>query len=226
MGFFDQGYDRADAVVGPSHVLIAPIEEDVPADLSAIIALKADSNGLYVPQGDWDYLGLAADSQSYSVTHDSEEIEYEQPSGALFETVSGLVRQIVANMGSINQENLQLIENAPAPTAIAAGANKSAQSSQTFGSYSALTEYRVALIAQRKQSSVEVTEPGGNKRGGFVAHVLYRATLAAEDREIEYSKGEPTGVEVTFTGYPESGQPAGKEYGTHLIEAAGTIAAS
>lgn len=218
-------YNQDNALTGPARVLWAPITEPVPADLSDIIAL-VNTGGAYAPQGGWQDFGLAAGAPSYSRGIETEGLEYEQPSGALFEQVTAVNRSVTANVGEITPEAVQILENAPSIEDIAAAPNQSAQKKVPYGSFTESELYRIAIIAMRPKAAAKVTEPDGTERGALVANVIYRCGLSADEASIEIAKGEPVAIEIGFTAFPEPGQPSGEEYGTHLFEVAGTISAT
>jgi hypothetical protein len=145
----------------------------------------------------------------------------------VFEEITEITRELEVEMGEVTPENLRVLENAGAPTTIAAAPNKSAQKALKFGSFSVLTARRICFIGMRNPGSGLVTEPvGGITRGRFVMFCLYQATIAADSSEVSAEKGELTSLPVTFSAKPEGGQPQGQEYGTWLLEDAGTISAS
>lgn len=219
-------FDQLDALTGPARVLIANVTTPIPADPYDIVPAVADANGEYPAIAPWRDTGLSADSPSYTRGIDTEGIEYEQPSGALFEQVSAVNRSFTAQVAGIATTNLQLIENAPRTQTVAAGTGQPGGQKVAFGQFASLPRYRVALVADRPTGAGEVVEPGtpGRRRPPSVILVMYECGLAAEDADFEFSRGDPVNVGLSFTLFPAAGQPAGEEHGYWWLEQAGTIA--
>jgi hypothetical protein len=219
-------YDQLGALTGPARFLIADIGTPVPADPFDVIPAVADVNGEYPAIAPWRDTGLSADSPTYTRGTDTESIEYEQTAGALFEKVSAVNRSFTAQVAGIAAENVKLIEVAPATTTVAAAAGQPAGTKVGFGIYNQLPRYRCVLVADRPAGAGVVTEPGtpARTRPPSVVLVMHNCGIAAEDADFEFSRGDPVNVGLTFTLFPESGQPAGQEHGYWWFETPGTIA--
>ena len=220
-------YDEAGALTGPARVLYAPLATAVPVDIWDIIPAVADVNGEYPAKTGWFDFGLAADAPSYSHSRESEGLEYEQPSGALFQAISEVERQLTVQIAHIDEVTLQIIENSGAATTIAAAATESAQKKVNVGLYSDVPVWRVALVSFRPSGANVVTEPVASPvdtRPGLVARVIPRAVITADETEMEFTRGEPTNAEVVFVAQSEPTAPAGGEHGYWIVEQAGTIA--
>lgn len=220
-------YDPAGALTGPARVLWAPITAAVPADLWDIVPAVQDVNGEYPAVGDWQDFGLAADAPTYSHSKDTEGLEYQQPSGVLFEQISDIARTFTAQIGQIDPDNMRIVENTQsANEAIAAAANQSALTQVRFGLYDELLSYRIAMVSFRPSGAGVVTEPGGFTRPPAVALVLPVARLSAEDSEFTFERGEPVNAAIQFTVFPEDTLNAGEEHGYWVFESEGTILAA
>lgn len=217
-------YDEAGALTGPARVLYAPVATAVPADLWDIIPAVADGSGEYPAKTGWFDFGLAADAPTVSHGRESEGLEYEQPSGALFQAITEVNRSMTINVAHIDEVTLQIIENASTASTIAAATNESAQKKVNVGLYTSLPVWRVALVAFRPSGAATVTEPGGATRPPAVARIIPRCVISSDDTEVEFPKGDPAGGEVTFTAESEPTAPAGGEHGFWIVEQAGTIA--
>jgi hypothetical protein len=227
-------YDKANAATGPARVLWAdPAITAVPADLAAIVDQVATA-GEYPAKTGWTDFGLAADAPSYSHDKDTEGLEYQQPTGLLFEQISEITRQFTAQVAEIDSANLQILENTVQTEAVAASAaaapaasKKSAAVKVHTGLYSSFRQFRIALISYRPDGAGVVTEPGPPvvTRPPAVARIIPLCTLAAEESELEFERGEPVNAEITFTIVPDTSLAAGKEHGYWLVETPGAIAA-
>ena len=227
-------YDKANALTGPCRVLWALTSQALPADPSDIVQQVANASGEYPAKTGWTDFGLAAEAPSFSHDHESEGLEYQQPTGVLFEEVSEITRQFVAQIAEIDSENLKIIENSDITEAVAASAaaapeasKKSAFTKIHTGLYSSLKQYRIAFLAYRPTGAGVVTEPGPPvvTRPPVICRVLPIVTLAAEETEMEFEKGEPTNAEVTFTTIADTSLAAGRQHGYWAVETAGAIAA-
>jgi len=95
-----------------------------------------------------------------------------------------------------------------------------------FGTVGELQHYRVALICRRKRVQGIVQEAAGagaKKRGRYLIYVGHSATLAQENMQTSFGKGQLAQMPVTFKLNPITGQPAGEEHGYFFDEDAGTI---
>ncbi len=223
-------YDKLNALTGPARVVWAETSVAVPADLSSVVDSVA-TNGEYPLKTGWTDFGLAADAPSYSHDKDTEGLEYQQPSGFLFEEITELSRSFTAQVAEIDPENLKIIENSTQQTAVAASAaaattatKKAAQTLVHAGLYTSFRQLRIVLISYRPTGAGMITEgTSGVTRPCAVARIIPLCTLAAEESELSFEKGEPTNAEVTFTALPDQALGAGKEHGFWSIETPGTI---
>lgn len=217
-------YDPAGALTGPARVLWAPSTATLPDDLWDILP-AVNTAGEYVALGDWEDFGLAADAPTYNHSKETEGLEYQQPSGVLFEQISNIARTFTAQIGQIDPANMRIVENTQsANEAVAAAANKSALTQVRFGLYDELLSYRIAMVSYRPSGAAVVTEPDGTVRPPAVALVLPVARLSAEDTEFTFDRGEPVNAAIQFTVFDEPTLDAGEEHGYWVFESAGTIA--
>src|SRR4051812_37377619 len=119
-------YDEAGALTGPARGLYAPTTTGGPVDIWGIIPAERDGSGEYPAKSGWFDFGLAADAPSYSHSRDSSGLEYQQPSGALFQAITSITRQMTVQVAHIDEKTLQIVENAGAASSIAAAAHESA----------------------------------------------------------------------------------------------------
>jgi hypothetical protein len=220
-------YSEKGALVGPARVLYAPVSVAVPTGL--VIQNVADVEGEYPPITGWLDFGLAADAPSYSHSRESEGITYQQPSGDLFTQISSVDRNLEVQVAHIDEDTLQIIENASAATDVAAVAGEHAGYAKLdVGLYTDTPVWRVALISYRPSGADEVTEPvaaGGTVRPPMVMRVIPRAVIAADESSADFDRGTPVNFSVTFTAQSEPTAPAGGEHGYWIVEKGGTIAA-
>lgn len=223
-------HDLSKLAVGPARVLYAPLKTAVPKKLQSIVKLTNAEE--YEPVGEWEDFGSApgGDGASYSRGFETEGLEIEQVSGAIFNEITDVNRSIGLNVAEISPENMKIVEGTEiASEAVAAEKSVEekggapAQTRVAIGSVSELPLYRIALIAQRKKSEVEVVEPDGTVRAGLVAVVLNRCSLAADDSEIQVQKGGLLSAPITFEAFPEPGEEPDEAFGGWIFESAGTI---
>lgn len=192
-------------VDGPVRALIGRVAgatpAAVPTNISDIIAMVSP----YAPKTGWTDLGATTDAASYGRGMDSAAYEIQQEQQSVFSKITAVNRSFTIPLAEIQEQNMQMIEEGGAITAITSGVGKGAQQKAPFGGIVSLTQYRVAFIAMRDPGMAGlVTEPtGGITRGPFVAVVGYRATLAAADSNMDIARGSLSSRAVTYTLYPE-----------------------
>lgn len=221
-------YDITKLAVGPSRVLYAPTSVDIPTSLQDIIAL----NNPYDAKTGWIDFGAApaGDGASYSRGFDTEGLGIEQETSDIFTEITATNRSFKLTVAEIDPANIAIVEGSSA-TAEVIEAVKSAEEAEgttkqervPLGAISDLPAYRVALIARRKKASVEVKEKDGTTRGGLVAVVLNRCSLAADDAEIAVSRGSLLSAPLSFEAFPDPDAADGEEYGSWLFETADEI---
>lgn len=217
-------YDLDDLLGGGARVLISDDAGALPA-IPANVKDVIDPEDPYTAKTGWRNVGATTDGTTASRDMDSEGYEIEQTSGVVFEEITEITRQIEVEMAGVSPANLVVMENASGVTNIAAAAGHVAQKAIKFGSIRDLKLRRVAFIGQRNIRSGIVEESvGGVERGRFVMYCAYSCAIAADSSEATMEKGELMSLPVTFNAFPEAGQPQGQEYGTWILEDAGTIA--
>ena len=217
-------YDLVNILGGRVRVLYAPTSVAIPTNLDDIF--ETDGTG-YAAKTGWLDLGAAKEGFSYGRSFETSGWEIQQTPGFITEEVTSISRSITASIAEIIPENLALIENAPAANigTAAAGAGKSSQATLKFGSFTSLTRYRFAFIAQRPTVAGLVTmSAAGGTRGRFFGGCVYEAQVAADEVTLEQTKGELSAASVTFTCFPAAGQAATQEYGIFFDEPVQTIA--
>jgi len=222
-------YDEGGALTGPARVLYAPLATAVPTDVWDIIPAVADVDGEYPAETGWFDFGLAADAPTYTHSRESEGLEYQQPSGALFQAITSVERNLTAQIAHIDEITLQIIENALSASTISSAANESALKKVNVGLYSDVPVWRVALVSFRPSGAGVVTEPAASPvdtRPPLVARIIPRAVITADETEMSFARGEPTNAECTFVAQSEPSAPAGGEHGYWIVEQPGTIAAA
>lgn len=215
-------WDEAGALTGPARCLYAPVATAVPVDLWDIVPAEADVNGEYLAKTGWFDFGLAADAPTYNHSRDSEGLEYQQPSGALFTVITEVVRELTVQVAHIDEKTLEIIENAGAASTIAAASNESAQKKVSVGLYDSVPVWRVCLISFRPSGAASVTE-AATTRPPAVARIIPRAVITADETEMSFERGEPVNASVTFVAESEPTAPAGGEHGFWIVEQAGSI---
>lgn len=216
-------YDISNLLTGAVSIYYALTSVAIPVDISDVIAMEAP----YAPQTGWVPLGATKEPFSYSRSFDSEGLDIQQSTTAVFEEVTDIERTITVSMAEFNPFGFQLMENAPSTATIAAIAGASAQKKIAFGSFTSMTRYRFAFLSRRPKGAGEVTESDATTvRGRFVMGVAYQAQIQADEIEMEQGKGELTAVELAFTLFPETtvAQPEGQDVGFWALEDTGTIA--
>lgn len=220
-------WDEAGALAGPARVLYAPTSVAVPGDLWDIVPAVATAGGEYPAKTGWVDFGLMADPPSVTHGRDSSGLDYQQPSGPLFQAITEVNRSMTVNIAHIDEVTMQIVENAAAATSIAAATGESALKKVYVGLYSNVPQWRIALVSFRPSGAGAVVEPAPSPIGTrppAVARVIPRATISSDDTEIEFPEGDPAAGDVTFTAESEPTAPAGGEHGYWIFEQAGTIA--
>lgn len=218
-------WDEAGALTGPARVLYAATSVTLPDDIWDIIPAVRNGSGEYPALTGWFDFGLAVDAPTVGHGRESAGLEYQQPSGTLFQAITAVNRNMTVSIGHIDEKTLQIIENASAATTVAADTNKSALKQINVGLYTTVPQWRVALVSFRPSGAATVIEgAGGPTRPPLVARVIPRCVISSDDTDIEFPKGDPVAGEITFTAESEPAAPAGGEHGWWWIEQAGTIA--
>lgn len=216
-------YDIETLLGGAVRILYAETTQVVPTNIDDVFEMNG---GGYVAKSGWTELGATKEGFSYSRNFDTEGQEIQQVAGNVLEEITDISRSIELSVAAFDARGFQLMENAPNVTSIAAGVGKSAQKKIAFGSFQSLKRYRWAFVSRRSNRSGVVTESGGATRGRFVMGTAYEAQLAADEIEMEQSKGELTAASLTWTMFPTDGQPSGEEWGAWYLEEPGAIAAA
>jgi hypothetical protein len=227
MAVLDAGVTRANLLSGNHRLLIAPAGTvAIPANIDDIHAMVAP----YAKKPSWVELGATTDSTTYEMSLDSEDQFIQQSSAAVASKITEQIRSVSATIGEFTPASIRYSEEGGADFAIAAGANKGAQTRVRSGEISTRAVYRFAIIGERDLSyaSGPVTEPGAGalQRGPLFALVGHRAQLAPEDQEIEFDSENLAGREITWNFYPDASIPAtGENTVSWFFETPGTIAA-
>lgn len=225
-------YDIDNLLGGQVRVLYAPTSVAIPSNgVSDVIQMIGPS---YTPKTGWIDLLSTKESFSYSRGFDVEGWEIQQTAGNVIEEITDITRSVSVSVANFTDEILKILEGGSGTISSVAAVGgpaataRGAQDKITFGSFSSLTQYRIAFISKRSLSSGTVIEAGNANatRGRFVMGVGYRTQLSADEIEMEQAKGELTAANTGFTFFPEGGQSQGSEYGSWFLEDAGTIAAS
>lgn len=208
-------------ITGACDIAYAPTTVAVPTNIADIITLTGASPTV---QTGWSLLGATEGGASYSREVESDEISVDQRQGAVFEDITNITRTFTTRIAEITPAHLQILEEAPAISTIAAATGKSVQRLVKAGSFDEFTRYRVAFIAQRRKSQGLVTDPGGgNPRGCYVVGVLYNAALAADTSELTFEEGGLATATVTFKAFAESTLSVGADTIGWFEEQAGAI---
>lgn len=214
-------YDIDNLLGGAVRILMAEMATAVPTNIADVV----DMESTYAPKTGWTDIGATKESFTYERGFDESGFEIQQTPGAVLSAITDITRTIQISFAELNPENLQLIEGAPNIATIAAAAGKSAQKKVAFGGFSSVGRKRFAFISQRAIDSGVVTESDTTtKRGRFFMGVAYAATLAADSVSFEQNKGDLSAIGVTFTLFPQAGQPTGEDWGAWFDEQAGAIA--
>lgn len=218
------GYDLAKLAVGAIRVVRAPDSVTVPDDISDVVNMVAQA-GSYPLKAGWLDFGATTDASSYSRGIESEGLQIEQESGDIDERITEVPRSLTFPMAHIDENNMKLIEQAPAIEQVAGASQVGPQKRVPIGTFEDVDRYRVGFIGVRSKKAGIVTEPGGATRGRMIAIFLYEASISADEASMEFAKGSLWSGEITFNAFPDNTQPEGEEHGLWLFEEASTIAA-
>lgn len=216
-------FDLANLAGGAVRILYAPVTESIPTTLTDIFDLESP----YAAAGDWVDFGATSEPFTATRGFDTEGWQIEQTTGNVIEDITDTTRSWTVPIAELHADTLKIIENQADETAIAAVANASAQTKVSFGSILSPVRYRMAFISRRNRASGVVTESDTTtERGRFLGATAHQVQIAADDVEFEFGKGALTGVNVTFTLFPDTTVTASEDaYGDWYDEAAGTISA-
>lgn len=213
-------YDLSNLLKGPCRVLYAPTSVAIPTSIAKIIEPEKE----YKPKTGWLDFGATTQGSAYSRQFSTAGYTIEQTTGNVDEDVTDAVRSVQASFAELTPEFLQIMENAAEVETVAKAEGQSAEKQVKFGTVQTLEAYRIALIAQRpKGLGADVTEKDEVVRGAFAALVLYRAKITGDQTAIQLARGQLGSAQLTFQGYPESGQSQGEEHGLWIVEQSGTI---
>jgi len=224
-------YDVDNLLGGQVRVLYAPTSVALPTGIADVIEMIGPD---YDPKTGWVDLLATKEAFSYSRGFDVSGWEIQQTAGNVIEEITDITRSVNVSVANFTTDILKILEGGSGTTSTvsatpgAAAVAEGAQDVLQFGSFTSLTQYRIAFISKRSLSSGVVVEAANanHNRGRFVMGVGYRGQLSADEIEMEQAKGELTGANTGFTFFPESGESQGEEYGAWFLEDAGTIAAS
>lgn len=206
---------------GPARILWAASGQARPTKIDDIIGMATP----YTKKTGWNEFGATSDAAGYSREMESEEYEIEQVTGAVLEKISSVTRTLTVPIAEITAANMLIAEAAPASTSVAAGAGGSGTPAQTrldFGSILTLPKYRIAIIAER--DSGFGTSGEGGARGQLVAIVLYWASITTDASDMEISRGDLVGREVTFRAFPDPAvSDSLKAHGAFIEETGATV---
>lgn len=216
-------YDITNLLGGAVRILYGAVGGATPAAIPTSMDDVFDMETPYAAVAPWVDLGATKESFTYTRGFDTSGYEIQQVAGNVIEEITDISRSIEISFADFRPEHLQMIENAPAVANVAAVAGSGAQKRVAYGSFSSPVQYRFAFVSMRPRQAGIVEESGGKERGRFFMGIANLAQVAADEISFEQAKGELTGAGVTFTMFPESGQPTGEEYGAWYDETAGTI---
>jgi hypothetical protein len=226
-------FDGTNFVNGTVRVLFSKLsngtltDQPVPTDISKIFAMKSP----YAPvtgastASPWVDVGATHAPCVYDRGLTVVEWKIEQRLTAVELVPQEVIRSIKIPAAEFARADLiGLFENGPAQNAIIAATGVSAQEQQTFGQFTDLSRYRVALAAfQPLDAGVVYESAGGPSRPRLMVQTFYRCSLTAENVSVTYSKGEMVTADLTLRTYPEPNQGQNAEGGSYWFEAAGTI---
>lgn len=219
----DAFYERDDTklIDGPARWLYTPYATTAPANAEDVVAMVDP----YAAKTNWVDGGHTLEGVTVSREISKEGYETEQSGGQIRSRLTGTERQLTVQSAEIRPDIVRLWEEGSDDVAIAAGANKGAQTAVDVGVITALSKFRIAVFALRDKDDVPVIEPGSADvaRGGIYGYLCFRAELAAESAELVLAKGELSNIPLTFDLFPDSAN--GNKTMRHLFETAGTIAA-
>lgn len=211
MSVINAGGTPANLLVGGARVLIAETTEPVPDHIDDIIDLQTP----YTAQSGWTDIGYSAGASQVARAFDKTQIEVEQETSPVFETVGSVTYSASINFAEISPGNISKFW--PGNAATDPGQDIKAVG---FGSFNDLTRYRLAIIGLRPEADT-VTESPGVTRPRIVACVLKSVEIAGDQLAIAVAKGSLVAPDVSFTAFPISGQTAGEEVGVWFFEKAG-----
>lgn len=180
--------------------------------------------GDYAPTAAYFDLGAKSGPAQYDRGITVAGLKIEEQDSVVLERVTDVVRTMVLPLSNITPQNVQIFENAPEVIAVAAAAGAMAFDKIPFGSFTDIATYRLLFVAQKVKSQGIVIEPTTLvQRGRWEGVMAYRAALTAATGSMAFNAGGLITMPVTMKLFPEPGEPAGEEYGAHMLEHAGTM---
>ena len=217
-------YDPGDSFTGTAAVVFAKLADVATAVTKPSDILSPDFGDKTIPtlKTGWRFAGLLADSPEYDHDRDADTLGYEQ--GDLFPQVTNVARSFTIPLGSMNAQNIAMLEAQDTSSTVAAVNGASAYDRVALGIYTSLPLYRVAIIGYSGDPSSKVTASDGSTRPRMIMWVGQRGQLSADSQKTKVASGDPIGPELALDLQPEPSRP-GAEHGEVFVEKAGTIVA-
>jgi hypothetical protein len=129
--------------------------------------------------------------------------QIEEDTGAVWTDVDDIPRQMTMQFAEITDENVQIIEDALDPVAVAAAAHRSPQRRRLRHDRVA-DRYRLVLVGMRRAGQgADITDEAGDKRGPLVAVCLHNVSISADNADFELQRGQIANIPLTFKAYPD-----------------------
>lgn len=232
--FFE--FTAANMVNGQARVLYSLLSNGaltdvpVPQTIADIIAMLSPYDPVQTSNySPWDDIGGTSAPPEDSRQLSMNEWKVQQQYTAVLMVPNEIVHTVkIPAIEVARADILQLFENGGSEVDIDAVTDASAQVQQWFGQFTDLNLYRVAIIGFAPREAGVVYEGSSDTvgRARMFCKVFHRCSISAENVSLTWEIGQPLHVDVTLRCYVEPGQDQNQEYGSYLIEDAGTIATS
>lgn len=226
-------FDPTNFVNGQARLLFSKLgngaltDAAVPTDISKVFAMESPYAPIALPTtvSPWVDIGATHAPPQYDRNVTENEWKIQQRLTPVLLVPQEIVRTVKIPFAEFARADLLgLFENGPAQTAVAGATDISAQAVQSFGQFTDLLQYRVAVAMFQPLEAGVVTEAGGGTRPRLLVQTFYRCSVMAENVAVLYGQGDMVSADVTLKCYAEQSQPQNSEYGAYFLEAAGTIA--
>jgi hypothetical protein len=232
--FFE--FNEANFVNGQARLLYSPLlgeaspnaDVAVPSGPAAIFGQVSPYSPV-APTGyqPWVDIGGTSSAPVYSRSLATTEWKVQQQLAAVLRVPNEVERTVkIPACEFARADLLAMFENATVTGAISAGTGTGAFTSTSFGQFTSLLQYRLALAGFMPLEAGNVYEgsSSGPVRPRLVVQAFYRCSISPENVSVNWQLGEMVNADLTFNLYPEPGQPQNAEYGAYWIETAGTVA--
>lgn len=188
---------------GPGYFLYtADLTVAVPTKIDDIVTMKSP----YGTKTGWINGGMVTrDAMSVAMSMTGTDFVTGHTNLPVGRRITATSRLMTVTLQELTGALMQLIENTPNPTTIAAGIAGSgtpAQAAVPLGAVTSLNRHRCAIVAECDPALTGVSAEGG-ARGHLIAYVLYQASISGKDSAWAVDPDTLSSRSVEFEAFPE-----------------------